>query len=64
MACGQFGSGSGQPGDRQKADPFSFAPEPMMTAGFGALAMMWAAPWRAACILASEAVRESLGDRR
>ncbi|MEM1345122.1 MAG: hypothetical protein AAGI34_11155 [Pseudomonadota bacterium] len=40
------------------AEPFSFADPAAMLQGFGMVAMMWAAPWRAAMVVAEEAMRE------
>ncbi len=62
MVHGPHTGVGGQTG-RAGADPFSFGRNAMMMQGLGAMAMMWTAPWRAACVVADEMLRESIGRR-
>ncbi len=64
MVYGPINGKSGGQSGRAGADPFSFGKDAMMLQGFGAIALMWTAPWRAACIVADEMVRETIGRPR
>lgn len=64
MVYGPMGGGQTGQAERRLSDPFSFSQDAMMSTGFGAFALFWAAPWRAAFVIADEALREGLRERR
>ena len=59
MACGPVSQSKSGRGPARLGDPFSFTPGGGALQGMTAMAMMWAAPWRAVAIVAEQAVRES-----
>ena len=50
----------GRHGTTGKDDVFSIAQDPLMGVGFTAMTTMWMMPWRAAAVVASEAMKDSM----
>lgn len=62
MVCGPANSGVGSDRREQAGDAFSFGADHGMMRGMTAMAQVWALPWRAAMIVASEAFRSDHRD--
>lgn len=62
MPCGPASGVGSAPSQEDGSDPFAFRPEAPIAHGLHAMTLFWSAPWRAAMIVAGEALRE--GSRR
>lgn len=52
----------GRTGTTGQDDVFSISRDPLLGVGFNAMASMWMMPWRAAAVVASEAMKDSMRD--
>jgi hypothetical protein len=64
MVCGPVNPTKVEQSDRHSASAFSFSQDPLLGTGFGAFALVWAAPWRAAIVMADEVMREGFSPWR